>query len=125
MKRHSTKRAAQERKLRKIEKQLIAEGNTHCFFFKHKHASSFHHIVSKAQNIALIDCKKNLVPVCDEAHYIIDHGTTDQIKKLPHLREYLQRMKKLDESYWRRFMTNHDLWEEEDNDGCFRFFTTE
>ena len=110
MRRHSKKRARQERRLRKIEKELIAEGNTRCFFYPRKSASCYDHVISKAHNSSLIDCKENLVPISTEAHFIIDHGTNEQIKELPNLFRYLEKMKKLDEKYYNRFMTNHELW---------------
>lgn len=112
MRRLSNKRMVQERKLRKVEKELIAEGNVHCFFYKHKHASSFDHVIPKGQNASLIDEKKNLVPISEGAHWTLTFGTNNQIKKLPHLKDYLLKMKKLDEAYYKRFMTNHELWEE-------------
>ena len=111
MRRHSLKRARQERNLRKIEKKMRESGDyDKCFFYPYKHASSFDHCVPKAHNQKLIDCKENLVPICGEAHFIIDQGITKQIKELPNLDKYLERMSKLDYSYYSRFMTNHELW---------------
>ena len=110
MRRFSKKRSAQERRLRGIEADLRAEGQTHCFFYPHKSASSFDHVVSKSANTSLIDCKENLVPISDSAHYVITFGTNEQIKKLPNLFRYLEKMKELDENYYNRFMTNHELW---------------
>lgn len=119
IKRHSTKRAAQERRLRKIEAELEAEGQTHCFFFPFKSKSCFDHIVPKSANTFLIDVEENIIPICNEAHYIITNGTGYQMQKLPRLREYLHRMKALDESYYRRFMTNHGLWDKYGDDEDF------
>ena len=109
MKRFSKKRAAQERRLRKIESELYAEGQTHCFFFPRKSASSYDHIVPKSANALLIDCKENLVPISNEAHYVVTFGTNEQIKKLPNISLYLEKMKELDEDYYNRFITNHEL----------------
>jgi hypothetical protein len=113
MRRFSKKRAAQERRLRKIEHELRAEGQTHCFFFPHRSASSFDHIIPKSANTALIDRRENLVPISNKAHYIITFGTNKQIKELPNITRYLEKMKELDESYYKRFMTNHELWDNE------------
>ena len=112
MKRHSLKRARQERRLRKIEAEMIASGDyDKCFFYTYKHANCFDHIVPKAHNQSLIDCRENLVPICGEAHHIIDHGITKQIKELPNLDKYLNKMSKLDRGYYSRFITNHELWD--------------
>jgi len=111
MKRFSKKRAAQERRLRKIEQELREEGQTKCFFFPYKRAWAFDHIVPKSANASLIECKENLVPASNEAHYIITFGTSDQIAGLPNIGKYLSRMRSLDEAYYSRFMTNHELWD--------------
>ena len=116
MKRHSKKRAAQERRLRKIEVELREEGQTHCFFFPYKSAPKFDHVVPKSANSSLIDCKANLVPISNSAHYVITFVTNNQIKKLPNINLYLEKMKELDEEYYNRFITNHELWQLESED---------
>ena len=108
---HSKKRAAQERRLRKIEARLIAEGQTKCFFFPYKNAICFDHIIPKAHNESLIDCEKNLIPICNESHRIIDQGTNDEIRELPNITRYLEKMSQLDYKYFARFLTNHELWD--------------
>lgn len=35
-----------------------------------------HHKIRKSQQIALKECKKNLIYLCDECHYSIHHGTS-------------------------------------------------
>jgi len=109
MKRHSKKRAAKERRLRKIEARLIAEGNTRCFFYPYQSGSCYDHIIPKSHSEELIDCEDNLVPVSNRAHYILTFGTNEQIRKLPNISRYLEKMKNLDETYYKRFITNHEL----------------
>jgi hypothetical protein len=109
IRRHGKKRATQERRLRKIEKELIEEGETRCFFYPYQSASCFDHIVPKSANASLIDCRENLIPISHGAHYVITNGTNEQIKKLPRLDKYLEKMKGLDEDYYNRFILNHEL----------------
>jgi hypothetical protein len=111
MKTYSKKRAAQERNLQKIRGELREQGHTRCFFFPHKYGFTFDHVVPRSARPDLIDCKGNLVPISEEAHYIITFRTAAQIGSLPRIREYLDKMRGIDEKYWRRFLTNHDLWE--------------
>lgn len=111
MKRHSKKRAARERRLRKIEARLIAEGHTQCFFYPYKGATCFDHIIPKAHNEDLIDKEANLIPICNESHEIITRGTNKQIRELPNIGLYLEKMSKLDYAYFARFLTNHELWD--------------
>ena len=115
MRRHSKRRASQERSLRKAERELNEEGNDRCFFYPFLPRSEYHHLIPKSQNSLLIDCKENLIPISDLAHETITRGTSDQLRNLPNLREYLVRMKGLDEKYYNRFMTNHELWDYESN----------
>jgi len=81
-----------------------------CFFYRYKASAHFDHICPKSQCPKLIDKEENLVPVCNEAHYIITNGTNKQIKELPNITRYLEKMSELDFSYYSRFMTNHELW---------------
>jgi len=114
MKRFSAKRAAQERRLRKIREEMVQGGDARCFFYPYKSANDLDHIVPRSANQKLIDKESNLIPICREAHHIITHGTTKQIKELPNLQKYLNKMKELDPSYWGRFVTNHEMWGEYD-----------
>jgi hypothetical protein len=34
-----------------------------------------HHKIRKSQQVALRECKKNLIYLCDECHYSVHHGT--------------------------------------------------
>ena len=117
MRKYSKKRQQQESNLRGIERKLKMDpANDRCFFFRMEPRSSFDHIIPKAHNQELIDCAENLVPISTRAHNIITFGTADQIRQLPRFDEYLERMKLLDEGYYRRFImkfedtiTYHDL----------------
>lgn len=78
--------------------------NARCFFFRMEPRSCFDHCVPKSQNQDLIDCEENLIPISHRAHNIITFGTAEQMRQLPRFDEYLERMKKLDESYYNRFI---------------------
>ena len=107
---HSIKRDRIEYQLRKAEKELKQNpANNRCFFFPQDARSCFDHIVPKAHNTSLIACKANLVPIGHAAHNIITFGTAEQIKALPNIKKYLQRMKSLDESYYNRFIINRNI----------------
>jgi len=111
MKKHSNKRAIQERNLRKAEKELNQElSNMACFFYPELMRREYDHIIPKSQNQSLIDCKDNLIPISGKAHEIITRGTVDDLLSLPtnRFREYLDRMKDLDESYYNRYMIKFD-----------------
>jgi len=112
MKKFSRKRSIQERKLRKIREKFATEDNPRCFFYPYKRAIDLDHCVPRSQNQSLIAVEENLIPICREAHYILTNGTTKQIKELPNLQKYLNKMKELDPSYWGRFITNHEMWGE-------------
>ena len=109
MKTHTAKRSRIESQLRRVERELKREGNERCFFCPHEPRSCFDHIVPKAHNTALIACKQNLVPIGLTAHNIITFGTAEEVKGLPRIREYLRRMKELDESYYNRFLVNRNI----------------
>jgi len=108
MKTHTAKRSRIESQLRRVERELKLAGNNRCFFLPEPR-SCFDHIVPKAHNTALIACKQNLVPIGLTAHNIITFGTAEQIMGLPRIKEYLRRMKELDESYYNRFLVNRDI----------------
>ena len=110
MKRFSKKRSAQEREYKKLKDEIFSSGPQRCFFFKHEKGWQVDHIVPRSQNQSLIAVQENLIPISDRAHFIITFGTNDQIKKLPGITQYLEKMKELDETYYKRFMTNHELW---------------
>lgn len=106
MKKHSYKRAIQERNLRKIEAELNQdEKNHYCFFYPNIPKMEYHHIISKAMNSELIDEKSNLIPISRYAHKILHNGTVKQLRELPaeRFREYLERMERLDKKYYSRF----------------------
>jgi hypothetical protein len=110
IKKHSTKRAKAESELRKAESELkLNPVNDRCFFFPRDPRSCFDHIVPKSQNTSLIACKENLLPIGFKAHHIITFGSAEQIKNLPRINQYLQRMKELDESYYNRFLINRGM----------------
>ena len=109
MKRFSKKRAAQEREYKKLKDEIFESGPQRCFFLKYERGWQIDHIVPRSQNQSLIAVKENLIPISDRAHFIITFGTNEQIKKLPNISLYLEKMKELDEDYYNRFITNHEL----------------
>jgi len=112
MRKLSKKRAAQERRLRKVEAELDQyEENQYCFFFPSEPKTEYHHIIPKSQNAQLIDDKENLLPVGRRAHDILTFGATQDIRELPmdRLQLYLIRMAHVDYNYYRRFIVKLNL----------------
>lgn len=106
MKKHSYKRALQERNLKKIKDEMIKEPENHiCFFFPDLRSDDLHHIIPISQNQDLIDERSNLIPISNHAHIIIHTGTIRDLRRLPadKFREYLSRMEKLDKRYYSRY----------------------
>lgn len=104
------KRKLQERNLRKIEKELNKDvSNMHCFFFPLDMKREYHHILPKSQFSEFIDCKENLIPVGTSAHWTLTFGTGRQLQNLPKFKEYLEKMKALNQQYYYRFCLNHKI----------------
>lgn len=104
MRRFSKKRAAQERRMKKVQAELDDNpDNWSCWFFPEDPRTEYHHIIPRSYNTSLIDCKENQLPIGRRAHDILTFGTRDQIKALPKMVILLQRMADLDYSYYRRF----------------------
>jgi hypothetical protein len=54
--------------------------------------------------------KINIVIADREAHHIFDHGTAEQIARLPRIHNLLHRMKILDEAYYEQFKEKIEQW---------------
>ena len=105
MSKFSLKRLKIERNLRRIEKELNQKPEyRRCFFYASEKRDCYHHIIPRSQGLEWIAQKDNLLPIGRTAHNIIHFGTNGEIKFLPRFREYLEKMKKLNERYYNRYL---------------------
>jgi DTW domain-containing protein YfiP len=107
---YGTNRKEKERRLRQIIYDLKRDPrNDRCFFLRSDPRTEFHHIIPKSQRPDLIDCEENLLPISRRAHNIITHGTWAEMKQLPKIDKYLEKMCKLDQQYYNIFCTNRKI----------------
>jgi len=105
MNKFSIKRLKVERRLRKIEKKLDRESiNRKCYFYPSERKSCYHHIIPKNEGLKWIDLEANLLPIGQTAHSILHNHSNSDIKTLPRFKEYLEKMKRLNISYYNRYL---------------------
>ena len=104
------KRKIQESNLKRIIKELNKDPkNFHCFFESENMRTEWHHILPRSQFPEHIDNPDNLLPVGFSAHWTLTFGTGRQIMNLPKIREYLEKMKALDQQYYFRYKLNKGI----------------
>jgi len=89
----------------RIKKELIEEHGLYCML--NNHYASFVdnvHIIRQSYSEALQDNPYNIVLGCRHCHNIFDEAPIEEVMKLKGITPILERMKKMDELYYNRYV---------------------
>jgi 5-methylcytosine-specific restriction endonuclease McrA len=97
MRHHTPKRAAIEKELKRVHREIWEERPHNCFNCGISNALTFAHLVPRSRRKDLIAEKDNLILLCMDCHHTLDHGDRQSLRTYP---EILERIKALDEEYY-------------------------
>ena len=105
MKKVSAKQGKINKELSRIKSEKIKKLGRICLFCRRKVGNvDLVHIIRRSYSERLKTDKKNMILGCRECHDVFDNGDARKLEKFPTFELVLNRMKKLDELYYNRFV---------------------
>ena len=105
MKKVSDKQKDSNRIISEIKADKIKKLGRICLFCRRKVGNvDLVHIIRRSYSERLKTDKKNMILGCRECHDMFDNGDARKLEKFPTFEFVLNRMKKLDELYYNRFV---------------------